>query len=52
MINCKCGKCGKSISEDEWVVNWGACADCFEAHVKKYLEEKRKKEEEGKNEPS
>jgi len=26
----ECGECGQSISEKEWVNNWGVCDKCFE----------------------
>ena len=32
-----CGECEKEISWDEYVVNWGSCSDCFDAHVNAYF---------------
>lgn len=36
LVNCS--ECGKEISDQEWVVNWGSCANCLDAHYAKYLE--------------
>jgi hypothetical protein len=33
-----CVKCEKEISDNEWVDNWGYCADCLNASFTKYLE--------------
>ncbi len=33
----KCGICGKEISDDEYVVHWGSCRDCYGAHVQAAL---------------
>lgn len=32
-----CNNCGKIISDDEWVVNWGSCSECFDRHYKRYM---------------
>ena len=37
-----CGICGKEISDEEYVVNWGSCGDCFDKEVQQYLEEREK----------
>lgn len=36
----KCFQCGKEISDDEYVVNWGSCSKCFDANYQKYLDNK------------
>lgn len=33
-----CNSCAKLISDDEYVVNWGSCSDCFDAYYLLYLE--------------
>lgn len=33
----KCGLCGKGITDDEYVVNWGSCSDCFDKGYIIYL---------------
>lgn len=33
-----CHQCGKQIPDDEWVVNWGSCSDCFDYDYKVYLQ--------------
>ena len=35
-----CVKCGKVICDDEWVINWGTCAECLDASFEAYLERK------------
>lgn len=32
-----CRECGKAISDDEYVVNWGSCNQCFDAGVDLYF---------------
>ncbi len=32
-----CGMCGKAITYDEYVVNWGSCNECFDADYEEYL---------------
>lgn len=29
----ECPLCGKAITDSEYVVHWGSCADCWDAHV-------------------
>lgn len=29
----KCMECGKEISDEEYVVNWGSCNHCFDSHL-------------------
>lgn len=36
-----CFECGKAISSDEFVVNWGSCSDCFDASYIKYMHDTR-----------
>jgi hypothetical protein len=43
---CKCGgieqtcaKCGKVISDCEWISHWTTCSECFNAHIDDYLKE-------------
>jgi hypothetical protein len=31
-----CRECGASISDGEYVVNWGSCGVCFDAHLDAY----------------
>lgn len=31
-----CGECSKEIPDTEWVVNWGSCHDCMNAHLDAY----------------
>jgi hypothetical protein len=38
-LDQKCWECGKAITDDEWVVNWGSCSECFSAAFQKYLDE-------------
>lgn len=33
--DCKCGLCGKEISDCEYVTNWGSCNECFDKHIAK-----------------
>lgn len=33
-----CNQCGKVISDDEYVVNWGSCSDCFNTFYLNYCE--------------
>jgi len=33
----KCSICGKPISDEEYVVNWTSCADCFDAGYERFL---------------
>ena len=33
-----CREGGKIISDDEYVVNWGSCSDCFDKHYFLYCE--------------
>lgn len=35
-----CSLCGKAISEDEYVVHWGDCGECFDKSYEAYLREK------------
>lgn len=37
-----CFKCKKEISDDEYVVNWGSCSECFDASYDEYLKNKEK----------
>ncbi len=30
----ECYECNKKISDDEWVVNWGSCSECFDRLTK------------------
>lgn len=32
-----CSRCGKTISDDEYVVNWGTCNVCFDDAYEAYL---------------
>lgn len=41
---CQCGgqeenclKCGKRVSDCEFVSNWASCRDCFDKHYEAYL---------------
>ena len=34
-----CPLCHKVISDDEYVVNWASCSDCFDAGYERYLKE-------------
>lgn len=29
----KCPHCGKRVSDQEYVVNWAACAECYGKHI-------------------
>jgi hypothetical protein len=31
-----CPTCRKEITEEEFVVNWSSCADCFKKHIDAY----------------
>lgn len=33
-----CRECGKVISDDEYVVNWGSCNECFDSMYNTYCE--------------
>jgi hypothetical protein len=33
----KCPGCGKWVSDEEYVVNWASCADCFGKHIDTYF---------------
>lgn len=33
-----CAICKKAITDDEWVVNWTYCADCFDKNYQDYLD--------------
>lgn len=33
-----CYECGKEIPDEEWVVNWGSCSECFDKHYQEYLD--------------
>jgi len=33
-----CPICGKIISDEEYVVNWASCSDCYSKHVNAYFE--------------
>ena len=39
-----CEKCGKEISWDEYCVNWGWCAECFDNDVREYYKNLKAKE--------
>lgn len=39
----KCPQCGRNITDDEFVVNWGTCGACFDAHYCAYLEARGEK---------
>lgn len=41
-LNCK--KCGKEISRNEYCVNWGWCAECFDNDVREYYKNLKAKE--------
>lgn len=34
----KCFQCNKEISDEEYVVNWTSCSDCFSWHFQQYLD--------------
>ena len=36
-LDQKCGECDKAICDDEYVVNWGSCDECFDRHYEEYL---------------
>lgn len=36
----KCFKCGKDIGDEEYVVNWGSCSECFSIEFDKALTER------------
>jgi hypothetical protein len=36
--NTKCDICNKEICDDEFVVNWGSCSDCFNFNYERYLQ--------------
>ena len=36
-----CPFCHKDISDDEYVVNWASCSECFDAGYEQYLKEQR-----------
>lgn len=38
-----CPLCGKEISEDEYVVNWAACSNCFDAGYLAYENARRER---------
>lgn len=33
----RCSECGKEISEDEYVVNWSSCSQCFDKGYEEYM---------------
>lgn len=35
----RCEECSKTISDDEYVVNWGTCNECFDKHWAEYEKE-------------
>lgn len=36
MILENCHECLKPVEDDEWVVNWGSCNECFDSHLEKF----------------
>lgn len=32
-----CPECGTAVSDDEYVVNWGSCNECFDRSYHEYL---------------
>ncbi len=33
-----CHQCGKVIDDEEFIVNWGSCSDCFDKQYLDYCE--------------
>lgn len=37
----RCGRCGKEICDEEWVVNWAWCSSCLSGELEKYEQRRR-----------
>jgi hypothetical protein len=46
----RCYECNKEITDDEWMCNWGSCADCFLAQLEKYHKQREARREQGQTE--
>lgn len=40
----RCNNCGKEITWDTWVINWGTCDECFDHAYEAYMQRVKAKD--------